>query len=81
MPERSGCAGNGAGPRRGNCGNRRFLADAKFDHQMAAESEQMARLSRNGAVGIESIGPAVQCDAGIVRALRAAASRCRLLAM
>ena len=46
--------------------NRGFLPDAEFNHQMTACSEQVARLSRNGAVGIEAVGAAIQRDAGIV---------------
>ena len=48
------------------CGNRGFLADADFNHQMTAGSEQIACLFRNGAVSMESIGTAIQRASGIV---------------
>ena len=51
-------------------GNRGFLSHAEFHHQMALGFQQAGRLSRNGAIGGEAVGAAVERAAGIVADLR-----------
>ena len=71
MPARSFRAGCGSSPAaRNRAGHGGLLTDAKLDHQHAVGLEQPGGLSRNGAIGVETIDAAIERAARVAPDLR-----------